>query len=274
VLGPDDPADARAAVRAGLAVPPVHGEPGAEGGDVARPGESPGPGAVQAELSEEFPGPAIERLAGRPVEPGRLFGGQSRGERDGAHAGGVEGLVAVGVPDAAEPAGVGEGTLERSVFGAEGGVKLGRRAGERVQAARVQGVEGRSAIDGVEGGPLELGGLGQHERAGPELERRLVDPGRPGPGPTPQQPPRDHQVDHQEPRPRELHDNPFAKVTHAHHRAPLERVDRGLVRAEQGRAPHAGPEHDLADDPPAEPLLVHEDVREFGHGRGHPTVGP
>ena len=90
--------------------------------------------------------------------------------REGRELGGVEDLVGVGVADAGEDAGVGEGALEGAVLGGEGLLEGFGGEGEDVEAAGVEVGEGGFALDEVEGGAALGAGFGEDEGAVGEVE--------------------------------------------------------------------------------------------------------
>jgi hypothetical protein len=108
--------------------------------------------------------PELKGVAGGGVEALPLFGGEFVGELDGGETGGVEDLVGVGVADAGEDARVGEGSLEGTVFGDEGGAEVFEAGGEDVDSAGVDFSCGGFVWEEVEGGAAFGAGFGEDER--------------------------------------------------------------------------------------------------------------
>jgi hypothetical protein len=140
----------------------VDGHFGAEGGDFL--GEADGGFGVEAGY------PCFQSGAGGGVEAVELGESKLAGLGDGGELGGVEDLVGVGVADAGEDAGVGEGAFEGAVFGDESGGEGVEGEGEDVEAAGVQCGEGFFALDEVERGAALGAGFGEGEGAVGEVE--------------------------------------------------------------------------------------------------------
>ncbi len=111
VVGVTDALDLFAASWAGLAEASVNGHVFAEGGDFF--GEACVCFGVQAV------DPELKGFASGCVESLPFFRFELVGLRDGRELRCVKDLVGVGVADAAEDAGIGEGSLEGAVFGGE-----------------------------------------------------------------------------------------------------------------------------------------------------------
>ena len=90
--------------------------------------------------------------------------------REWGESGGVEDLVGVGVADAGEDAGVGEGALEGVIFRRESGAKGLEGEGKDVEAAGIELGESGLALDEVEGGAALGAGFGEDEGAVREVE--------------------------------------------------------------------------------------------------------
>ena len=89
----------------------------------------------------------------------------------------VQNFVGVGVADSAEQARIGEGSLERTVFGGKCVAKRVEIAGEDFDSAGVDGIETVFACEDMQRGAMLCSGFGKHERTVGEFERGEISAG-------------------------------------------------------------------------------------------------
>ena len=111
--------------------------------------------------------PFGQDLARGRVEPRHLVLGQLERHGDGTEAGAMQDLVGVGVADAAEQAGIGEGAFQRVVLRFQRG---GEGFGGSLQRFQSNGF--RRPVEDVNLGTVLGTGFGERERAAIELEGR------------------------------------------------------------------------------------------------------
>jgi hypothetical protein len=138
------------------------GHPGAEGGDFFR--------EALLGFGVETVDPESKSGAGGCEEAVPLFGLELVGEGDGRELGGVEDFVGIGVADAADEAGIGEGSLECAVFGIQGGAEAVEIRRKDFEAAGIEVAKGLFATDEMEGGAALGAGFGEDQRACREIE--------------------------------------------------------------------------------------------------------
>ncbi len=110
----------------------------------------------------------------------------------------VENFVRVGIADAAEDGGVGEGALQGAVLAGERGAEGLEVGGEHIDAARVDGEEIGFAAQDVEGGPTLGAGLGEDQGAVGKIEGgETLAASELGRRRSPVEPTGDHEVEHQ-----------------------------------------------------------------------------
>src|SRR2546428_9812910 len=111
----------------------------------------------------------------------------------------MQDLVRVRVPDAAEGPRVGEGALEGVALTGERFLKRGQIGLEHLETPAVERGEGACAPRQVDGGALLLARLGEEQRAVGEVESGETVAARDRRAARlPPQPPRDHEVQHDE----------------------------------------------------------------------------
>ena len=258
-----DALDGRAAGGAGLIETPVDGHVGAEGGDFF--GEGFGGFCFEAGY------PEIERVAGGGVEALPLVGSQLVGLEDGREVGGVEDLVGVGVADAGEDAGVGEGSLEGAVFCGEGGAEVFEGCGEDVEAAWIDFVGDGFVGKEMEGSSAFGAGFGEEEGARGEVEGgEVVSAAECRAGlfveGTPVEAAGDHEVKDEPDAVVEFEDDAFADPVKGADGVTFDVFDAWVDGAEEEWAGYADLGEGLAYDAGFEGGEISGDVGEFWHG--------
>src|SRR5262249_8477360 len=163
----------------------------AKGGDLFRE-------PLAAAAPEAFR-PVDEGRASRLVQTGDLVVGQAARETVGRQPGAMQYLIGVGVADAAEQSGIGEGPLERVALASEALANPTERPVEPLPPSPVQPCEIPLAGHDMERGPLLRSRFGQEQRPVVEIERRQAETGRYlRPGLLPPQSSRYHQMDDDE----------------------------------------------------------------------------
>ena len=111
----------------------------------------------------------------------------------------MQDLVRVGVADAAQQVGIGQGALQGVALGGERLPEGCQISVHHLQAAGIVDGERRLPLDQMEGGPLLPAGLVEQQGAGGEVEGGEADlPRDLGAARSPVQAARDHQVEHHE----------------------------------------------------------------------------
>ncbi len=178
----------------------------------------------------------------------------------------MQDLVRVGVPDAAEEPRVGEGALEGVALTRERFPKGGEIGLEHLETPAVERGEGARAPRQVDGGAPLLARLGEEQRAVGEVEsgetvaardRRAVR--------LPPQPPRDHEVQHDEVVVVETERDALAEPTELLHHAPRHVGDRGIDGPQQEGARDPERLERAAHHARSQRFQIDDDVRQLGH---------
>jgi hypothetical protein len=167
----------------------------------------------------------------------------------------VQDLVGVGVAHAAEEPRIGQRPLERVVLAAE---DVGERGGRRLQDLEPRRLH---APRHAQGRPLLRPGLAHRERPAVELEDRL----RAALGRLPMQPPGDHEVQLEEEVVGELEDDPLADAADVARPLSFDGLQGRVDRPKQEGAAHDDAAQGAVENPLAQGLDVHFDVRQLRH---------
>ena len=163
--------------------------------------------------------------------------------------------------------GIGQRALQRAAFAGESRGKRRLRHAEHFESARVVVVERLFARHHVKRGALLRSGFGQDQRAVRKIERGKAHAAcERRAGRLPAQPPRDHQVQHEEARSVELEDDPLADASQSADDLAVQRRQRRIHRPheERARQPHAL--EGSSDHARLERVQVERDVRQLRHG--------
>jgi hypothetical protein len=258
VGGVTDALDFRVAARARLFVTAVDGHAFAKSGDVF--GESAGSFGTQPV------GPAGERVTRGREKALDFRRGKLLGERERGKFRREQNFIGIGIADAAEEAGVGEGTLERVVRREKNGGKARRIGVENFKAAGIESEKAGFSRDEMKRSALLRAGFGPEKRAGGKIEgseaprRRNLDAAS-----SPVQAAGDHQVQDEPKAVLEADANALSEAPQPHD--PLasgagEQRGRG---AQEKRTDDAGSFERLAGNALLKRFDVNDDVGQFGH---------
>jgi hypothetical protein len=263
IAGVADALDFRSAARAGKLIASVNGHAFAEGGN----------------FFWEFAGgfnaqpisPSSEAGANGFEEALDFGDGEFLRERERRKFGFPEDFVGVGVADAAEVVGIGEGTLEGVVGGEQSGGELFGRGVENFEAAGIERAQTSFARDDVQRGALLGTGLGPEQRTVGKIEggetARRRNFGATGlcAERVPVKTTGDHQMKDE---PKISLETDADSLSHAAELQHLFAGGFGEGRdcgAQEKRANNANSFERLAEDATFERFDVNSDVRKFGH---------
>ena len=174
----------------------------------------------------------------------------------------MEDLVRVGVPDAAENAGIGQGALQRVVVAEEPFGECREARVEHLDAARVVALQLVGAAHDVDRGLASRACLGQDQRAVRKVERRKTDlAGNRRATFAPAQPSSDHQVEHEEQLVAETENEAFSQSVQVGDRPPLESGGRRVDGADDERVAEADALERAIANARTERLQIELDVR-------------
>jgi hypothetical protein len=210
--------------------------------------------------------PIVKRALGGCKEPLPFLRLQLCRLREGRELCGMEDLIGIGVADAAEEAGIGEGALERVIFRRQRRPKSREIGLENVDSTGVQRAQTVLAADDVQRRAPLRARFGERERPFREIEcRQILTAADLRATRPPVQPSRDHQVQNKPNAAFHANRDALTDATNVAYNAVLRCRRRRFNGAQQERSGHTHAFQRLANNARFECRDVRGYVRQFRH---------